>query len=587
MADPFSLRQVFVTCFPTGQDGKRSRPRFVEGEDEADLAAGRSCGRPANARNNPPELLTNMARQDELSRKGSDRSAFAEFCRPPREKSDSIDRAWFSDQSRREAPGCGARDPCHKAQGELSSRDAPEQDVVRKALEVPPLKLDEHLSPSERKDFMIFKMQIKESLRAQRELNESRNRERAELQETVPSNPEAVHPPSGAVTSGDRERLCEPAADSSEMACEPEEERSRQHTALDDSAPERVVGPGVAEATAASKATPTSPRIDAESAAPPQAVPASATAKGAAASDTPKADLRPESPRSAASMPSMPVPGVPEAARRRASDAGIVMVDNSMKPRLPFGEIVREQKEIVREQKAPIPGRADTRSQDPPGGIATRRNDPRNDEGERATTPRFVVMGMATLKSDPKFATTPWGNLSSDIKQEGRPNSDRTSLPNWKEIEAMPPASNFPRGSVMASGEVRMYIEVAVRRMFNSLDNRKLATVTDIFREWKLPPDAVIVKQASPIFSGPGLCVLLSGIVDVLRCERGMDSGEKVCTYDRRGQCFGELQHLYDMPTPRGSCAARNHHWATVASRTTVTLWTADRATLRNLLLNA
>lgn len=580
MVDPFNLRQVFLTCFPTGQDGKRSRPQFVDGEDEADLAAGRSCGRAEASRRNPPELVTNSSRQDEQSRRGSDSSVFAELCRPPREKSMNIDRACFTDQS---GPRCGAQAPCHKGElGESSPCDAPEQGVVRKALEVPPLKLNEHLSPSEQKDFMIFKMQIKESLRVQREQNESRKCEQAESQEPALSNPEAVHPPSGAVTSGDREQLCEPAADSSEAACEPEEpgeSRSRPHASPDDSAPERVAGRAVAEATAASSATPSSPRTVATSAVPPEGAPASATTNSAVPSVSPEASPRPapESPRSAASMS---VPSVPEAARRRAADAGISMVDNSMKPRVPFGEIAREN------HQDPIPGRAGTSSQDAPGGKATRRTEPRCDEGDRAVTPRLMVAGMSN-RSDPKFATTPWGNLSTDIKEEGRPNGDRTSLPSWKEIEAMPPASNFPRGSVMASGEVRMYIEVAVRRMFNSLDNRKLATVTDVFREWKLPPDAVIVKQASPIFSGPGLCVLLAGIVDVLRCERGTDSGEKVCTYDRRGQCFGELQHLYDMPTPRGSCAARNHHWATIASRTTVTLWTADRATLRNHLLNA
>merc|ERR1712107_810729 len=56
--------------------------------------------------------------------------------------------------------------------------------------------------------------------------------------------------------------------------------------------------------------------------------------------------------------------------------------------------------------------------------------------------------------------------------------------------------------------EERRWIEAAVRRMFRALSPLALETVAKAFREWKLPPETIIVKQGSSIDSGPGLCIL-------------------------------------------------------------------------------
>merc|ERR1711879_449294 len=112
-----------------------------------------------------------------------------------------------------------------------------------------------------------------------------------------------------------------------------------------------------------------------------------------------------------------------------------------------------------------------------------------------------------------------------------------------------------------------------------------LENITAAFREWKLPPCAAIVKQGTAISSGPGLCILLTGVVDVLHCPKGATESEKVCTYDRCGQCFGELELFFD--SPEGGRSNRKLHWATIASRTPVTLWTVTRDVLRKCVPGA
>ncbi|CAK9050403.1 Cyclic nucleotide-binding domain-containing protein [Durusdinium trenchii] len=119
--------------------------------------------------------------------------------------------------------------------------------------------------------------------------------------------------------------------------------------------------------------------------------------------------------------------------------------------------------------------------------------------------------------------------------------------------------------------EERRWIEAAVRRMFLLLSPAHYEALMEAFREWKLPPATVIVKQATPVSQGPSLCVLLDGVIDVLHCPTGATTSEKVCTYDRCGQCFGELELFYEK---RGQGAGRKLHWATIATRTEVTLWT-------------
>jgi len=127
--------------------------------------------------------------------------------------------------------------------------------------------------------------------------------------------------------------------------------------------------------------------------------------------------------------------------------------------------------------------------------------------------------------------------------------------------------------------EERRWIEAAVRRMFRALSPIALEAITEAFREWRLPPCHTIVKQGSPISSGPGLCILFEGVVDVLHWPSGSPENEKVCTYDRPGQCFGELELFYDAPRAMGT--RRKVHWATIATRTTAVIWAIERVVLR------
>lgn len=126
--------------------------------------------------------------------------------------------------------------------------------------------------------------------------------------------------------------------------------------------------------------------------------------------------------------------------------------------------------------------------------------------------------------------------------------------------------------------EERRWIEAAVRRIFRSIGPSSLDAIAESFREQRLRAGVPIVQQAAPIATGPGLCVLFEGVVDVLHLPRGGTESERVCTYDRCGQCFGELELCYDAPR---AGAGRTRHWATISTRTAVTLWTVDREVLR------
>lgn len=147
------------------------------------------------------------------------------------------------------------------------------------------------------------------------------------------------------------------------------------------------------------------------------------------------------------------------------------------------------------------------------------------------------------------------------------------------------PADANNMGATPPGREERRWIEAAVRRMFRSLCPDALESIIEAFREWKLPACVAIVKQQSPITTGRGLYVLFEGVVDVLHRPKGGSDDEKVCTYDRCGQCFGELELFYDVPRAAG--AGRKLHWATIATRTPVTLWTIDRDVLRGTLPGA
>jgi len=146
-------------------------------------------------------------------------------------------------------------------------------------------------------------------------------------------------------------------------------------------------------------------------------------------------------------------------------------------------------------------------------------------------------------------------------------------------------ASRRPRGVRPPGREQRRWIEAAVRRMFRALSPIALDEIVEGFREWRLPSSFAIVQQGSSIASGPGLCVLFEGVVDVLHLPKGGSERDKVCTYDRLGQCFGELELLYD--APRGGGPGRKAHWATIATRTPATLWTVDREVLKGVVTAA
>ncbi|CAJ1445454.1 unnamed protein product [Effrenium voratum] len=106
-------------------------------------------------------------------------------------------------------------------------------------------------------------------------------------------------------------------------------------------------------------------------------------------------------------------------------------------------------------------------------------------------------------------------------------------------------------GSRPPDTEERRWIEAAVRRIFLLLSPASYDTLLEAFREWKLPAGSVLVQQATPVSKGPGFCVLLDGVVDVLHCPSGSKGApEKVCTYDRCGQCFGELELFYETRGP-------------------------------------
>jgi len=140
-------------------------------------------------------------------------------------------------------------------------------------------------------------------------------------------------------------------------------------------------------------------------------------------------------------------------------------------------------------------------------------------------------------------------------------------------------------GTYPPSFDERRWIEKAIRRMFFSLNAINLDTITQAFREWQLPPHTIILKQGSPIEQGPGLCVLYEGVVDVMHKQKGGSEDEKMCTYDRPGQCFCELELIYD--TPKATGTQRKTHWATICARSAVILWAVDRTVLRRHLPGA
>mmetsp|Transcript_43291 Transcript_43291/g.99781 ORF Transcript_43291/g.99781 Transcript_43291/m.99781 type:complete len:269 (+) Transcript_43291:44-850(+) len=122
-------------------------------------------------------------------------------------------------------------------------------------------------------------------------------------------------------------------------------------------------------------------------------------------------------------------------------------------------------------------------------------------------------------------------------------------------------------------------IEMAVQRIF-TLDGQHLQELVSRFRQWELPANTSIVRQGAAISSGPGLTVLSDGVVDVFRTNAEGDEQERLCTYDRSGQCFGELQLLYNSSVNTN----RRIHWATIATRTAATVWVISRSNFKEVL---
>mmetsp|Transcript_40996 Transcript_40996/g.74083 ORF Transcript_40996/g.74083 Transcript_40996/m.74083 type:complete len:251 (-) Transcript_40996:74-826(-) len=148
-------------------------------------------------------------------------------------------------------------------------------------------------------------------------------------------------------------------------------------------------------------------------------------------------------------------------------------------------------------------------------------------------------------------------------------------------VDALTDADESSIGSEPPSRLECRLIEMAVQRMF-SLDGDNLLEVVCRFREWRLPANTCIVRQGAAISTGPGLSVLSEGIVDVFRTAAEAEP-ERLCTYDRSGQCFGELQLLYDASVG----TMRRTHWATIATRTAVTLWVISRSEFQEVMREA
>jgi len=218
-----------------------------------------------------------------------------------------------------------------------------------------------------------------------------------------------------------------------------------------------------------------------------------------------------------------------------------------------------------------------------------------------SSPPKLTESVAAEKPSDKETAANSVPAVTSSPQSGGfrgcaadNPVAPRRPMPSPPPIKERPKEASMPKlanilhpsdmsqlGSKPPGREERRWIEAAVRRMFRSLGPAALEDITEAFREWKLPPGTALVEQGKPVSVGPGLCVLFEGVVDVLNKPMGGTEYEKVCTYDRCGQCFGELELFYD--APRGG-SGRKRHWATTATRTPVTLWMIHRDTLRGIV---
>lgn len=207
---------------------------------------------------------------------------------------------------------------------------------------------------------------------------------------------------------------------------------------------------------------------------------------------------------------------------------------------------------------------------------------------------RSAFLPMAALQSnscEPRVVPriSPSATCSIGTGFDGM-NHDEPSL----DISQLSMADTSQMGTSPPSGDARVLIEGTLRKVLHSVHLRTLLPqIVGAFREWTVDPNVAFVQQGGLASTGPALCILVSGVVDVLHRPQGSRSFEKVCTYDRCGQCFGEVELLFCCPRcftsldPRlqASCPAqRKFHWATVATRTIANVWSLRKDVLRSQL---
>lgn len=242
--------------------------------------------------------------------------------------------------------------------------------------------------------------------------------------------------------------------------------------------------------------------------------------------------------------------------------------------------VVTEQDTIIRPEDMASECHEDPSANDRLKMAKEPKNDATHDVRHVGPSSRSLQMMSPRANVQPGGPSIPRRPLPSPAPQTERPPVNMLSL-----RDAMDAADESSMGKEPPPREERRWIEAALRRMFRALGPTALGNIAEAFCEWHLPPKMTIVTQGSPIASGPGLCVLFEGVVDVLHRPKGAHESEKVCTYDRRGQCFGELELVYDAPRTCGP--RRKAHWATIATRTPVTVWVVSRDVLRKTLPNA
>eukprot|EP00971_Amphidinium_carterae_P278353 5525451-Amphidinium_carterae.1 len=126
--------------------------------------------------------------------------------------------------------------------------------------------------------------------------------------------------------------------------------------------------------------------------------------------------------------------------------------------------------------------------------------------------------------------------------------------------------------------------------MFERINDCPQGRITACFKKWTVSAGTCFVSQGTSLAKGPCIFMLVDGVVDVWHVSRIELEPQLVCTYDRWGQCFGELSELYihDTPSTRTpNTMTRKTHWATFAARTAAVLFVADRDVLRECMQRA